>query len=104
MFFRKYFFLVSTCGIVARKSYSDPGEYFGENFDPNKNCEEEKLINKLRKEKHNESPIRCSTVAGVGSDMDNWRKCKKNLVLKLRDMCSWATILEVRRTLLLAAN
>ena len=96
--------MVSIYVIMARKSSGDVDNYFGENFDPNKNCEEEKLINKLRKEKHNESPIRCSTVAGVGSDMDNWRKCKKNLVLKLRDMCSWATILEVRRTLLLAVN
>ena len=94
--------MVSIYRIMARKSSGDVDNYFGENFDPNKNCEEEKLIDKLRKEKHNESPIRCSTVAGVGSDMDNWRKCKKNLVLKLRDMCSWATILEVRRTLLLA--
>ena len=94
--------MVSIYGIMARKSSGDVDNYFGENFDPNKNCEEEKLIDKLWKEKHNESPIRCSRVAGVGSDMDNWRKCKKNLVLKLRDMCSWATILEVRRTLLLA--
>ena len=90
--------MVSIYRIMARKSSGDVDNYFGENFDPNKNCEEEKLIDKLRKEKHNESPIRCSRVAGVGSDMDNWRKCKKNLVLKLRDMCSWATILEVGRT------
>ena len=88
-------------GFAARKSSIDYEEYFVENYDPNKNCEEEELIDKLRKEENNDSPIRCSTVAGKGSDMDNWRQCRKNLIVKLRYMCTWGSILEVRRPTLL---
>ena len=70
-------------------------DYFDEDFDENKNCKEEELINKLMKEESNKSPIRCSEVSGKGSDLDNWKQCKNNLIHKLRDMCNWKTILEV---------
>ena len=96
MFLKEYIFIVTIYGVEGRKNSGDYGDYFEENFDPDKNCKEEKLIDKLMKEKHNEVPIRCSKVAGKGSDMDNWRQCKKNLIRKLRDMCYWRTILEVK--------
>ena len=95
MFLKEYIFIVTIYGVEGRKNSGDYDDYFSENFDPTKNCKEEKLIDKLMKEEHNEFPIRCSKVAGKGSDMDNWRQCKKNLIRKLRDMCNWRTILEV---------
>ena len=93
MFWRVYLFIVSMHVLKCEARNSD--DYFDENFDESKNCKEEKLIHKLMKEESNGSPMRCSKVAGKGSDMDNWRQCKKNLIQKLLDMCNWSTILEV---------
>ena len=93
MVLKEYLFILYFYGSVVL--HLDNDDYFNDEFDPNKNCKEETLLNKLMKEESNGSPIRCSKVAGKGSDMDNWRECKKDLIQKLRDMCNWRSILEV---------
>ena len=93
MFFKKYLYVVSFCRTMMVLGAED---YFSENFDTNKNCKQEKLIFKLKKEKKDGDSIRCSTVAGKGSDMDNWKQCKKDLIQKLLNMCTYRTVLEVR--------
>ena len=63
-------------------------DYFDEDFDENKNCKEEKLMEKLMKEKVNSNMIRCAIVGGLGSDMEKWGQCKKILIQKLNNNCT----------------
>ena len=63
-------------------------DYFDEDFDEDKNCKEEKLMEKLMKEKVNSNMIRCAIVGGLGSDMEKWGKCKKILIQKLNNNCT----------------
>ena len=46
-------------------------QYWLEDFDETKNCQQEKLITKLQKEKdENGEPIRCASVAGISDEKE----------------------------------
>ena len=50
---------------------------------------------KLNNQKNDEDLIRCSTVSGKSSDLDQWKQCKLNLIKKLKKLCDGKTMLEV---------
>jgi len=63
-------------------------DYWSDDFDEDKNCEQEELIKKLQKET---SPSRCSSKM-AGSFEVQWSECKKDLAKKLSNICDFLDI------------
>jgi len=65
-------------------------DYWSDDFDEDKNCEQEELIAKLQKET---SPSKCSSRM-AGSFEVQWSECKKDLAKKLSNICGLLDIEE----------
>lgn len=77
------YFSIIKCGLHNSASYFEY-EYHGYKYDPDKNCSDVTLLQKLEKE---DGAARCTTLAS-GSDAYQWEECKKDLSFKLIDYCN----------------